>query len=582
MSVLTSAEPTLAHVLDPVVPDEPWVFLGLGVCLVTLVVLHSTIKHGGLRNGRVARSAVLAAAIVSLAFAGLPSVSAWQYGEGLPDLISDPPRPGFSKEIVDLNGDTRLVVDLDGYIHNIGDGPLDVVGNPQLDNGMAQRVYENGEWREVSYPTVRFENDDGHNHFHLIEAVHYVFWNEDQGALAANGSKVGFCLVDTEQMEPGTSQDYSEELDNYCDQDNPESTDLRMGISVGWRDTYDRSTTLQWVDVSELDPGRYWIGAVTDPNNEIVESDEGNNDLVFSDLPAIVPGWLPIAVEAESDGSPVQITLDAREFGTVGAAEFTVVDGPASGSLDVPVGASTRSPTVLYTPDSSFAGTDSFVFAVRDGSTEYPFQAPTAEVVIDVTSPGVGAAPEGNAPTLIAQSTFFDAELGVSFSTEVATLSATGTPVTLYATGLPAGLGVIDNAITGVPADKGIFDAELIGVDQNGAWSSPQVVTFIVEDPESPGLNGGVDRSSPLGQPVRVVLGRTTLGTTYTAQGLPPGLETEGVTPIVVGTPTELGSWPVTFSATPSDDSDDSPEGTRSEITFTWTIRPAVAIEFPL
>src|SRR4030095_10043890 len=51
----------------------------------------------------------------------------------------------------------------------------------------------------------------------------------------------------------------------------------KQGISVGWADVYSQSLPDQWIDVTDVAPGRYWLEVVADPDNQIVESNEENN-----------------------------------------------------------------------------------------------------------------------------------------------------------------------------------------------------------------------------------------------------------------------------------------------------------------
>ena len=551
-----------------------WWLAGAAAVAAALLLHHLRVKHGRLGHSQLKLAAGFAVASLAASVVVAPTVGAGQARNGLPDLISDPPRPAFLKELRGDNGESQLVLTFDGYVHNIGTGPLDVVGNPQEPGGMVQRVREDGEWRDVGTPTVRYETDDGHNHFHLIEAVDYVLWNESQGSQTAAGSKIGFCLVDSEQMEPGTEQAYSEELDNFCQENNPTATSLRMGISSGWRDIYDATTTLQWVDVSYTAPGRYWIGAITDPNDEIVESDEDNNSIVFSDRPAIVPGWLPADGAAETDGAPVEIELDARAYGTVAAPVFVIERGPENGRLDVPVGATLSSPVISYTPAPGFTGSDSIEFSVRDGASGFPIDAPTAVVEITATGGGEELTPSQFTPGLTLDTNLFELEAGEAFELAVDVAYITGDPVALHAIGLPAGLRVEGASIVGSPVLAGFHTVELIALAADGAVVSREA-TFIVNEPSSEGLVAGVDRSSPLMESLQVTVGSTALGSRYDADGLPPGLTMDEAAPVISGAPTEVGDFDVVI--TQVDDTGD--ERTSS---FTWSVRPAIAINFAL
>ena len=575
----------LAHIFDSGAGFTSWWLVAAIVVVVALVVQHHVVA--GFDRSQLRRRARLAMGVglvAALSVTVLPTGSAQSTGALLPDLISDPPRPSFFNELNTADGGTRLVVTFDGYVHNIGEGALDVVGNPQEPGGMKQRVLEDGEWREVGSPTVRFETDDGHNHFHLIEAIDYVLWDELQGAQAALGSKIGFCLVDSEQMEPGFDEAYSEELDNFCEEDNPGATSLRMGISPGWRDVYDATTTLQWVDVSNVAPGRYWIGAITDANDEILESNEDNNDLIFSTETISVPGHAPRSLDTVAVGAePVEFALASNAHGTVTSPVFVIEQGPTAGRLDVPIGADLGSPVVRYFPEPGFTGSDEIVFSVHDASSPYPFERPTQTVLFDVDAsggdpPAAGAAGVGVGPSLVAPSTFFESDLGTMFSVAVDAVAADGAPARVFAVGLPAGL-IVDpdtGVISGIPAEEGIFNVELIAVGASPAEVSSTEVTWIVNPSTSTGgLFDVFDQSTPRGELTRVRVGTNVLGLTFEADGLPPGLSIESTAPVVSGIPTEAGTYEVVLRQLEAGD-------VVAQTELLWTIRPTVAIDFAL
>ena len=150
---------------------------------------------------------------------------------------------------------------------------------------MRQRSWGTGEGPGTSRrsrsarPEVTFETADGHDHFHLAHAMRYSLWNLDRTAQVAPGQKVGFCLYDIEDAPPPAPppapEVYTEDVTEFCDAGHPESTDLRMGTSPGWRDVYDKSLAYQWIDVSNTPPGRYLVGSEADPDNAIWEGGGG-------------------------------------------------------------------------------------------------------------------------------------------------------------------------------------------------------------------------------------------------------------------------------------------------------------------
>jgi hypothetical protein len=71
--------------------------------------------------------------------------------------------------------------------------------------------------------------------------------------------------------------------------------DEYLGISVGWADVYARNLSGQWIDVTGLADGQYWLESEIDPFNLLDETDDTNNitrvlvDLVVPE-PLIMPG----------------------------------------------------------------------------------------------------------------------------------------------------------------------------------------------------------------------------------------------------------------------------------------------------
>jgi hypothetical protein len=58
---------------------------------------------------------------------------------------------------------------------------------------------------------------------------------------------------------------------------------------------YARTLPDQWIDITGLAPGDYWLESVVDPENHIEEVNEGNN-IAYYKL-TIAPGELPVPDE---------------------------------------------------------------------------------------------------------------------------------------------------------------------------------------------------------------------------------------------------------------------------------------------
>ena len=397
----------------------------------------------------------------------------------LPDLVSDPPDPWGEAQVVTWGGETMLVLRFEGYVTNLGDGPLDLSGDPRLDDpddptshDVWQRVRTStGDWVALTKPPVRYETDDGHNHFHLMEIVAYSLWDEAGTTQVLPGSKVGFCMVDVEPLperhpEPGESR-YDEKLIENCRANQPDADSLRMGITEGWRDVYEGTVTLQWVDISELSPGHYRLAAEADPYDIVVETDETNNGVAIAEGISVVPGYVaqPLAVETEP-GAAVQIELEAASFGTPVARVFRVVTPPTNGTLDAATGATLWGTVLWYTPNEGFTGVDTFEYLAFDWYSAYPRTDPRATVAIGVgvaapTPEQAGAggvagpveAGANTAPVITAPGAQRFA-IADSVDVNVAAADVEGDTLTWSVDVLPAGLAIVAHTgrIVGNPA----------------------------------------------------------------------------------------------------------------------------------
>ena len=334
----------------------------------------------------------------------------------LPDLVSHLHEYSDVEVVVAPNGTELLALRFAGFVTNLGDGPLDLKGNPQLadkadltSHDVWQRALTiDGDWVNLTKPPIDFEVDDGHDHFHVMGIVEYSLWDTSGTVEISSGAKIGFCLIDVMERpdlhaNPGPQRYEQWDPDNYfCQSGRPRARILHMGVSEGWQDIYSFSTTFQWIDVSDVRPGYYRIGQRADPDNVIVESDETNNGLALTQRLQVVPGYVarPETVSVEPDAA-VRFKLSVDEYFDDTNLEYRsprtrahrIVTQPSHGSLDVGDtvtvivdGATHQVFTdewVTYTPDPGYAGVDSFTFVALDESRpRYPINPVVAKVTI--------------------------------------------------------------------------------------------------------------------------------------------------------------------------------------------------------
>lgn len=352
--------------------------------------------------------ALLAAA--AAAGAGLPILAMAGPSADAPDLRADPVErvegPNVYSNTEGGLGNGALLVRFDGFVTNVGQGPLEVRGNPQIAGGMKQYARtspsESLPSVVVGTPEVKFEAEDSHNHWHLMRAMRYSLWNLEKTAQVAPGQKVGFCLYDIQRASGAPVNDagvYSGEVTRFCEQEasggaGPAATSLRMGTSAGWRDVYDKGLAYQWIDVSNTRPGVYLVGAEADPDDRIWEGGGAAevNPPAFASQPVTVPGWIAGPVQLAQTGSPQAVALTASKFGSQSDANlrYRIVSGPAHGTLSVPTGSVlTEKQPLTYTPAPGYTGPDSFAYAALSAASPFPLSPPTATVSFAGRSPSV-------------------------------------------------------------------------------------------------------------------------------------------------------------------------------------------------
>jgi hypothetical protein len=378
----------------------------------------------------------------------------------LPDVVADSP-DNISLEVSTETPtkeptEARLLLRFDGYVHNIGPGALDFRGSREAPTpgepasppmGVYQRIYNsNGTYtEEPSKAQMVYVEADGHNHWHLQHVAFYSLWNSGRSAEVAPAQKVGFCLEDSERIEEtGPSEPIYADSENtpfgsreFCRRYQPEATNVFEGISEGWRDLYQSSLAFQWVDVSDVLPGEYWLRAETDPEH-LIRQTGGEKPPAYATSQTIVPGFdaEPQSQSVET-GLPLTIELTSRRWS--GEAEFeqpsptpsyTVATPPAHGTLGAVNG-----DQVQYTPANGYSGPDSFTFAARDPNSPFPTSPAIATVSITVTGSSVGnpATPSvaiSGAPASMIAATSVQLSATVSNDSPGVTWSATAGTIT--------------------------------------------------------------------------------------------------------------------------------------------------------
>ncbi|MDK1021337.1 MAG: lysyl oxidase family protein [Candidatus Hydrogenedentes bacterium] len=214
---------------------------------------------------------LVALAFVALMFAAAPRSLAQDL---LPDLIVNPARL-MDHEFVNDIVPGRIHILLSNSTPNIGDGELRVVAGPIV--GDEQTIFQAIKQADGSPARLLeagvFVFHGGHGHVHVNDWAQYrileVLPGDGVGAILFEGAKTSFCLVDSMTYAgfPGTPEPRTFVT---CSDD-------VQGITVGWEDIYYYNLPDQWIDITGLTPGEYWLESEVDPEDHILETDETNN-----------------------------------------------------------------------------------------------------------------------------------------------------------------------------------------------------------------------------------------------------------------------------------------------------------------
>ncbi len=121
----------------------------------------------------------------------------------------------------------------------------------------------------------RFEWGECHGHHHFTSYANYQLLNQN-GSVAAIGHKQSFCLMDFRPHAPdATGGVYN------CE---------NQGIQQGWQDDYSSGIDCQWVDITGVDPGSYFLRVVLNSQHVLLESNYANNE---SRIPVAIPADIP-------------------------------------------------------------------------------------------------------------------------------------------------------------------------------------------------------------------------------------------------------------------------------------------------
>ena len=239
-----------------------------------MTVRRSSIR----RSAAIALVAVLSLGLMAVGASIDPDLVTAAPGDRLPDLSLK--RPADLQIQTTSSGRRRLR--FTSEIVNVGDGPFETRGSRSSTSvstmSVSQRIYTTSGSRSVATGVVARYAGDGHDHWHVQEVARFDLYAITPGGPSLRrDAKVGFCFFDTNAYNLGlpgapSSRQY---VESGCGARSTLST--RNGISVGWLDRYAWNFAFQWIDITGLAAGDYFLKYTVDPNGRFLEKVEKNN-----------------------------------------------------------------------------------------------------------------------------------------------------------------------------------------------------------------------------------------------------------------------------------------------------------------
>jgi Cu/Ag efflux protein CusF len=249
------------------------------------------------------------------------------------------------------------------------------------------------------------------------------------------------------------------------------------------------------------------------------------------------------------------VSSAATATGTVGSAfsySITASNSPTGFAANgLPAGLSVNTSTGVINGTPSASGTfTSTVSAINLGG----FGTKTVTITILPQAPVVSS---------VATAT---GTVGSAFSYSI---TASNTPISFAANGLPSGLSLntATGVISGTPTAPGTFTSTVNAFNAGGQGSKTVTITIL---PQAPVVSSAATATGTVGSAFSYSITASNSPTSFAASGLPTGLSVNTATGIISGTPTAPGTFTSTVNAFNA--------GGQGSKTFTITILPQVPI----
>lgn len=229
--------------------------------------------------------ALLAAALILVATGGADARrSSSKATLLLPDLTQQVPNEWGLLKVVDSSG-AYWHLGFRSAMNNVGVGPLIVHGHrtdtsqPLLTADQEIMLSDGTSVTKAGVGYLRYDVEPTHQHYHYLGVDRYALRTAKGWRKVAQDRKAGFCLGDRNLLKklPNTPPFPPPYYKNECDPNDPTALDLTEGISVGWYDNYNPEKEGQYLDVTKLPAGNYYVVHTVNPTQSLRESNYTNN-----------------------------------------------------------------------------------------------------------------------------------------------------------------------------------------------------------------------------------------------------------------------------------------------------------------
>jgi hypothetical protein len=333
--------------------------------------------------------------------------------------------------------------------------------------------------------------DAAHGHFHYpftTYGLYNVGANGGPGSPVAASGKISFCINDS--FIYNSSLPHAGELGNLGSCSDP--TSLR-GLDIGAVDEYDQTDEGQSISIAGVPNGTYWLRALVDPDNYLVEANKANNETdveltingntvqILQSVTPVLPPPPSISVNSPINGSTVSGTVNLTASTETSSSVQFLIDGTALGS---PI--STPPLTLAWDTTTATNGTH-WLAAQTTGPTGVigtsavvsvtVSNSSTAPPSVQLTTPEAGA----TVSATVTASAIVASSQGIASLTFYVDGTAIGTPLTA-----PPYLTTWDTETA--TAGQHALTATAIDVSGNSGTSVP--VTVTVDNSHPPNVIG--------------------------------------------------------------------------------------------